>query len=47
MIYSALGDDMREIIHALAIIAHSPAEWNADPNVRNSPACRGGSGNSQ
>jgi BolA protein len=44
MIYSALGDDIRDAIHALAIVAHSPAEWSAKPDVRDSPACRGGSG---
>ena len=44
MIYTALGEDIRETIHALAIVAHSPTEWKAKPSVLDSPACRGGSG---
>jgi BolA protein len=43
MIYSALGEDIRDTIHALAIVAHTPSEWKANPSARDSPACRGGS----
>ena len=30
-------------IHALALHTHTPAEWDADASVPESPRCRGGS----
>ncbi len=43
MVYEVLGDDIRNTIHALTIAAQTPAEWESNPNLRKSPACRGGS----
>ena len=43
MVYSSLGDEMRDVIHALAIVSKTPAEWNTDSQVLDSPACLGGS----
>ena len=41
-VYAALGGLMPQI-HALALHTHTPAEWDADASVPESPRCRGGS----
>ena len=43
MVHAALGEEMRESIHALTITSQTPAEWESNPIARESPACRGGS----
>ena len=43
MVYAALGNDMRDAIHALAITSKTPTEWEAGASVPKSPPCRGGS----
>lgn len=43
MVHSALGEEMRESIHALTITSQTPAEWEQNPVARESPACLGGS----
>ena len=41
-VYAVLGGLMPQI-HALALHTHTPAEWDADASVPESPRCRGGS----
>ena len=41
-VYAVLGGLMPQI-HALALHTHTPAEWEADASVPESPRCRGGS----
>jgi mRNA-degrading endonuclease YafQ of YafQ-DinJ toxin-antitoxin module len=43
MVHAALGEEMRECIHALTMTAQTPAEWESHPIARESPACRGAS----
>ncbi|WP_372018800.1 BolA family protein [Pseudoxanthomonas sp. 10H] len=40
--YAAIGPLMQQI-HALGLHTYTPAEWDADAQVPDSPACRGGS----
>ncbi|MCR6686327.1 BolA family protein [Pseudoxanthomonas sp.] len=40
--YDALGGLMGQI-HALGLHTYTPAEWEADASVPDSPRCRGGS----
>lgn len=42
LVYAALGDLMAQI-HALALHTFTPAEWDAQADVPDSPRCRGGS----
>jgi stress-induced morphogen len=44
LVYSAVGDELRAGLHALAITSRTPAEWQANAQVAASPACAGGSG---
>ncbi len=41
-VYKALSDEMPQF-HALALHTFSPAEWEARPDVADSPLCKGGS----
>jgi BolA protein len=41
-VYKVLSDEMPKF-HALALHTFSPAEWNARPDVVDSPLCKGGS----
>ncbi|MBO9717034.1 MAG: BolA family transcriptional regulator [Pseudoxanthomonas sp.] len=41
-VYAALGGLMQQI-HALGVHTFTPAEWEADASVPDSPRCRGGS----
>jgi BolA protein len=41
-VYKALSDEMPQF-HALALHTFSPAEWDARPDVADSPLCKGGS----
>ena len=41
-VYAAMGELMAQV-HALALHTHTPAEWQADASVPDSPHCRGGS----
>jgi len=43
LVYAALGDEMRNGLHALAITSRSPAEWDRSNVVASSPPCLGGS----
>ncbi|KAF1689296.1 BolA family protein [Pseudoxanthomonas koreensis] len=40
--YAAMGPLMQQV-HALALHTYTPAEWEADASVPDSPRCRGGS----
>jgi BolA protein len=42
LVYAALGDELRAGLHALAITARTPGEWNAAPVANESPLCHGG-----
>ncbi|OOE89056.1 transcriptional regulator BolA [Salinivibrio sp. AR640] len=39
---STLADELAGEVHALAIHAYSPQEWQAQTQAPDSPACRGG-----
>src|SRR5699024_11149883 len=41
-VYAALGDLMQQF-HALALHTFSPAEWQAEQAIPDSPHCQGGS----
>ncbi len=43
LVYGAVSDEMKKGLHALAIVAKSPAEWAASAVVPPSPPCLGGS----
>jgi BolA protein len=43
LVYGALGDEMKNGIHALAITSRTPAEWEKTNVVAKSPPCLGGS----
>ena len=45
-VYAALGSLMQQI-HALGVHTFTPAEWEADASVPDSPRCRGGSKHDQ
>ncbi len=40
--YAAMGTLMQQV-HALGLHTYTPAEWDADASVPDSPRCRGGS----
>ena len=40
-VYAAMGGLMAQV-HALALHTYTPAEWEADARVPDSPRCRGG-----
>ena len=40
--YAAMGPLMQQV-HALGLHTYTPAEWEADASVPDSPRCRGGS----
>ena len=42
LVYAALGDELQQGLHALAITARTPAEWDAAPAANESPRCHGG-----
>ena len=44
LVYAALGEELAKGLHALAITARTPAEWDAQPAGNESPRCLGGSG---
>ncbi len=44
LVYAALGDELRQGLHALTVTPKTPAEWAASPEVVPSPACAGGAG---
>ncbi|XP_059488413.1 DNA-binding transcriptional regulator BolA [Neocloeon triangulifer] len=45
LIYGLLEEEMASGVHALAIEAKTPSQWeNSDQVVKSSPACRGGFG---
>lgn len=41
-IYEILTEEMKTI-HALSLYAYTPEEWQNQPQIPNSPDCRGGS----
>jgi BolA family transcriptional regulator, general stress-responsive regulator len=43
MVYTSLGDDILDKVHALTIVSRTPAEWNTDATILESPACSNGS----
>ncbi len=43
LVYATLSDEIRDGLHALSVTSRSPEEWEADGQVPDSPACRGGS----
>lgn len=43
LVYSALGEELKDGVHALAITSRSPAEWALSPEANASPKCLGGS----
>jgi stress-induced morphogen len=43
LVYGALADEMKGGVHALSIISKSPAEWEKEAAVPDSPQCLGGS----
>ncbi|KAF1692586.1 BolA family protein [Pseudoxanthomonas daejeonensis] len=40
-VYAAMGPLMQQV-HALGLHTYTPAEWEADADVPDSPRCRGG-----
>jgi BolA protein len=42
LVYAALGDELAKGLHALAITARTPSEWEATPGANESPRCHGG-----
>lgn len=41
LVYEAVGDSLREGLHALAITSKTPGEWAIDSAVLASPPCAG------
>ena len=39
-----LAEELKTGVHALSIVAKSPAQWNPDSTIDPSPNCRGGFG---
>lgn len=39
MVYAALGEELAKGLHALAITARTPSEWDAAPAANESPRC--------
>ncbi|KAK3896141.1 hypothetical protein Pcinc_000190 [Petrolisthes cinctipes] len=45
LVNSALSEELQSGVHALSIMARTPAQWTSEPQeVERSPACRGGFG---
>jgi stress-induced morphogen len=44
LVYRILGDELRAGLHALSLTCRTMVEWEQNPDVVASPACRGGSG---
>jgi len=44
LVHSALQEELDAGLHALSIVAKTPAEWDKSQEVGQSPACRGGAG---
>ena len=42
LVYEAVGNSLREGLHALAITSKTPGEWENDSVVPTSPPCAGG-----
>jgi BolA-like protein 1 len=45
MINKALEEELAADIHALSIVAKTPAQWEENSTVSKSPPCLGGSAN--
>ena len=43
LVYAALGDEIRDGLHALSVTSRSPEEWEHDREIEPSPVCHGGS----
>ncbi|CEO94912.1 BolA-like protein [Plasmodiophora brassicae] len=43
-VQKVLAEELKGGVHALSIIAKTPAQWSSDDNVPASPACMGGDG---
>lgn len=45
MVNDVLKDELNSGVHALSIVAQTPAQWeNSDKDIEPSPNCRGGFG---
>lgn len=45
LVNTVLADELKTGVHALSIVAKTPAQWSEDPQkLESSPACRGGFG---
>lgn len=44
LINEALAEELQGPVHALSIVAKSPAQWQTNNTVSPSPTCRGGDG---
>lgn len=42
-VYALLQEEMQDGLHAVSLHLYSPAEWQVQPDVPDSPTCRGGS----
>ena len=42
LVYAALGEELNRGLHALAITARTPSEWESTPAANESPRCHGG-----
>ncbi|KAJ7985459.1 hypothetical protein DPEC_G00352250 [Dallia pectoralis] len=43
MVNDTLAEELKTCVHALAIQAKTPEQWNSDPSLTKSPPCLGGS----
>ncbi|GFR71469.1 BolA 1-like protein [Elysia marginata] len=44
LVHQAIQEEIDNKIHALSIVAKTPAEWEASQDVGKSPPCQGGAG---
>ena len=44
MVNESLAEELSSGVHALSIVAKTPAQWGQGQTVEQSPACRGGFG---
>ncbi|KAK3763866.1 hypothetical protein RRG08_007593 [Elysia crispata] len=44
LVHKAIQEELDNSIHALSIVAKTPAEWEVSQDVGKSPPCRGGAG---
>ncbi|GFR71472.1 BolA 1-like protein [Elysia marginata] len=44
LVHQAIQEELDNKIHALSIVAKTPAEWEVSQDVGKSPPCRGGAG---